>query len=85
MVPVPRQGLELEFAVRSAELPDAPDQPPFVAQPSQSRLVAAVGQLEASRTLANPRTNARRAQTHQGVSRYTTVSARSSRRSSVAW
>jgi len=54
MVPVPRQGLEFQFPIRSADSPDAPDQPPFVAQPSQSRLVAAVGQLETSRTLANP-------------------------------
>ena len=45
---------ELLLSLRSAASPDAPGQPPFVLPPSQSRLVAAVGQLEASRTLAYP-------------------------------
>jgi hypothetical protein len=54
MVPVPRQNSEFQFAFGSADPPDAPDQRPFIAQPPQSRLVAAVGQLEAKRTLADP-------------------------------
>ncbi len=44
-----------------------------------------LGSWKPTARLRTPRTNARRAQTHHGVSRYTTVSARSSRRSRVAW
>ena len=44
-----------------------------------------LGSWKPTGRLRTPRTNARRAQTHHGVSRNTTVSARSSRRSSVAW
>jgi hypothetical protein len=54
MVPVPRQDSEFSCALISAVSPDAPDQRPFFAQPSQSRLVAVVGQLEPNRTPANP-------------------------------
>jgi hypothetical protein len=54
MAPVPRQNSEFSFALGSTDSPDAPGQGPFIVQPSQSRLVAAVRQLEASRTLANP-------------------------------
>ena len=54
MVPVPRKDSEFYFALGSADSPDAPHQGPFFAQPSPSRLVAAVGELEANRTLANP-------------------------------
>jgi hypothetical protein len=54
MVPVSRQDAEFSLALRPAVSPNSPDQRPFIAQPAQSRLVAAVGQLKASRTLADP-------------------------------
>ena len=54
MLPVLRQDFEFSFSLRAADSPDAPDQAPFVAQSSPGGLVAALGQLEASRTFANP-------------------------------
>ena len=46
---MPGHDLELSLAVRVADSPDAPDQPPLVAQPQPRVVVAAVGRLEASR------------------------------------
>ncbi len=83
--PVPRQDSELSFSFRAVDSPDAPDQRPFVAQPSPGGIIAAVGQLEANRRLANPaHERAPCADPPRCVEEHDRVS-RSSRRSSVAW
>src|SRR5215216_3787610 len=45
MAPMPRHDCQLSLALRPPPQPDAPNQPPFVTQPSPRRSVAAVGQL----------------------------------------
>src|SRR5687767_9958542 len=45
MAPMPRHDRQLSLALRPPPQPDAPNQPPFVTQPSPRRSVAAVGQL----------------------------------------
>ena len=54
MLSVLRHDLQLSFAVRAADSPDAPSQPPFVAKPTHPRLVTAVWQLEVSRARPDP-------------------------------
>jgi hypothetical protein len=54
VVAVSRQVSELYFEFRAAVSPDAPDQRPLCGRPSKKRLLTTVGQLEASRTFANP-------------------------------
>ena len=45
MAPMPRHDRQFSLALRPPPQPDAPNQPPFVTQPSPRRSVAAVGQL----------------------------------------
>src|SRR3954469_768128 len=54
VIRVPRKDAELSFSLRAADSPDAPGQPPFVAQPSPGGLIAADRQLEAGRTPTDP-------------------------------
>src|SRR5262245_6941591 len=50
MAPMPRHDRQLSLALRPPPQPDAPNQPPFVTQPSPRRSLAAGGQLVALRT-----------------------------------
>src|SRR5688500_15300098 len=50
MAPMPRHDRQLSLALRPPPQPDAPNQPPFVTQPSPCRRVAAVGPLTLRRT-----------------------------------
>src|SRR5580658_998772 len=54
MLSVLREDLQLSFALRTADSPDAPNQPPFIAKPTQTGLVTAVWQLEVNRARSNP-------------------------------
>src|SRR5918998_6806076 len=45
VAPMPRHDRQLALTLRPPPQPDAPNQPPFVTQPSPRRSVAAVGQL----------------------------------------
>lgn len=54
MLSVLRQDLQLSFALRAADSPDAPNQAPFIAKPTQTGLVTAVWQLEVNRARSNP-------------------------------
>ena len=68
-----RRNRKLSFALRVAASPDAPDQPPFVAQPSPGRIIAAVGRLETARHAKPAHERApcadppRRVEEHEGV------------------
>src|SRR3954453_17765454 len=54
MLRVPRQDREFSLAIRVADSPDAPCQPRFGVKPSPGGLIAAVWELEVSRTLSYP-------------------------------
>src|SRR5207249_1476529 len=64
---------EFSFAVRAAAAPDPPDDPPFVAQPSPSGVIAAVGHDRTRRTAEATNEGApracppRRVEEHDGV------------------
>lgn len=85
MRPVPRGDRELSFALGAIIAPDFPHTAPHS---SRRRCLVESSQpsgMTVPGGLRRPRLNARRAHVHQGVSRKTAVSARSSRWSRVAW